>query len=191
MDMGVYPINAARYLFRGEPLEVTGVGANGGDARFREVHEMATAVLRFSGDRLAMFTCSMGAAVSDSYQVVGTKGALQLKPGFGYHEKKTLTVTIDGKEKETSFSPVDEFGGETDYFSQCVLEDRDPEPSGYEGMADIRIVEALLKSMRSGQPVKLEPFDKKGSWPGEEQKMEKSFVKPEKDLVNAESASGQ
>ena len=191
MDMGVYPINAARYLFRAEPVEVTGLGANSGDPRFREVHEMATAVLRFPGDCLAVFTCSMGAAKSDSYQVVGTKGALQLKPGFGYEGKKTLTVTIDGKEKETSFGEVDQFGGETDYFSQCILENREPEPSGYEGMADIRIVEALLRSMRSGQPVKLEPYDKKGSWPGEEQEMKKSAVKPEKDLVNAESASGQ
>ncbi len=191
MDMGVYPINAARYLFRAEPVEVTGVGANGGDPRFREVHEMATAVLRFPGDRLATFTCSMGAAVADSYQVVGTKGALELKPGFDYHEKKTLTVTIDGKEKETTFGKVDQFGGETDYFSLCIQENRDPEPSGYEGMADIRIVEALLKSMRAGQPVKLEPFDKKGTWPGEQQKMDKSAVKPEKDLVNAESASSQ
>ncbi len=191
MDMGVYPINASRYLFRAEPVEVTGVGANSGDPRFREVHEMTTAVLRFPGDRLGAFTCSFGAADADSYQVVGTKGALQLKPGFDYHERKTLTVTIDGKEKQTSFGQVDQFGGETEYFSRCILENREPEPSGYEGLADIRIVEALLKSMRSGQPVKLEPFDKKGSWPGEGQEMEKSAVKPEKNLVNAESASGQ
>lgn len=191
MDMGVYPINASRYLFRAEPVEVTGVGANSGDERFREVHEMATAVLRFPGDRLAMFTCSMGAAVSDSYRVVGTKGALQLKPGFDYHEKKTLTLTIDGKETETTFGKVDQFGGEIDYFSECVLEGRQPEPSGYEGMADIRIVEALLKSMRIGGPVQLPPYDKKGNWPGEQQKEEKSAVKPETNLVNAESASGQ
>ena len=152
---------------------------------------MLTAVLRFPGDRLATFTCSFGAAAADSYQVVGTKGALQLKPGFDYHEKKTLTLTIQGKEKETTFDKVDQFGGETEYFSRCILENRNPEPSGYEGMADIRIVEALLKSMRSGQPLKLEPYDKKESWPGEEQKMDKSAVKPEKHLVNAESASGQ
>jgi glucose-fructose oxidoreductase len=191
MDMGVYPINAARYLFRAEPEEVTGIGANSGDPRFSEVHEMATAVMRFSSDRLAVFTCNMGATNTDSYQVVGTKGKLELKPGFDYHEKKTLTVTIGGKEKETTFGTTDQFGGETDYFSLCLLENREPEPSGYEGMADIRIVEALLKSMRSGQTVKLEPYDKKTSWPGEEQKMEKPKVKLEKDLVNAESASGQ
>jgi glucose-fructose oxidoreductase len=190
MDMGVYPINASRYLFRDEPVEVTGVGANSGDARFKEVHEMATAVLRFPGERLAVLTCSFGAAPADSYQVVGTKGALQLKPAFDYHQKPELTITIDGKDKQKTFDQTDQFGGEIEYFSQCILENKEPEPSGYEGLADIRIVHAILQSMRSGQPVKLEPF-KKGVRPSNQQKMEKSPVKPEKDLVDAQSASGQ
>jgi hypothetical protein len=57
-------------------------------------------------------------------------------------------------------------------------------------LADLRIVEALIESMRSGQTVKLPPFEKR-TRPSEEQKMEKSAVKPETDLVNAKSASGQ
>lgn len=190
MDMGVYPINACRYLFRDEPLEVTGIGANGGDPRFTEVHEMATGVLRFPGDRLAVFTCGFGAAAADAYQVVGTKGELWLKPGFDYHEKLKMTLKIEGKEKETSFDKVDQFGGEIEYFSRCILENLEPEPSGYEGMADIRIIQGLLQSMRSGQPVKLGPYEKRRR-PGEQQEVKKSPVKPEKDLVDAKSASGQ
>ncbi len=190
MDMGVYPINACRYLFRDEPVEVTGVGANGGDARFSEVHEMATGILRFPGERIAVLTCSFGAAPSDAYQVVGTKGELWMKPAFDYHEPLRMTLKIGDREKETKFNKTDQFGGEVEYFSRCVLENTEPEPSGYEGMADIRIVEALLQSMRSGQPVKLGPFEKR-SRPGEQQKMEKSPVKPEKDLVDAQAASGQ
>lgn len=190
MDMGVYPLNAARYLFRDEPVEVTGIGINSGDPRFREVHEGAVAILRFSGDRMAVFTCSFGAAPADSYEVVGTKGLLRLEPGFDYHEKPTLISKIDGKEKQTTFGKTDQFGGEIEYFSQCVLERREPEPSGYEGLADIRIVQALLESMRSQKPVKLAPYQKKNR-PDEQQKMDKSAVKPEKNFVNAESASGQ
>ncbi len=190
MDMGVYPINACRYLFRDEPTEVTGVGANNGDPRFKEVHEMATGILRFPGERLAIFTCSFGAASADAYQILGTKGELWLKPAFDYHVKPKMTLKIEGKEKQARFNNVDQFGGEVEYFSRCILEDRDPEPSGYEGMADVRIVQALLQSMRSGQPVKLAPYEKR-SRPGEQQEIKKPAVKPEKDLVNAESASGQ
>ena len=187
MDMGVYQINAARYLFRDEPLEVIGAGANSGDPRFSEVHEMASGILRFPGDRLAVFTCSFGAASSDAYQVVGTKGELKLEPAFDYHSELKMTVKAGDDEKEISFDKVDEFGGEIEYFSQCVLSNSEPEPSGYEGLADVRIVEALLESMRSGKPIRLEPFEKRGR-PGEHQKMEKSYVKPQK-LVDAQSAS--
>jgi glucose-fructose oxidoreductase len=188
MDMGVYQINAARYLFRDEPLEVVGVGANSGDARFREVHEMASGILRFPGDRLAVFTCSFGAASADAYSVVGTKGELKLEPAFDYHSEFQMRIKVDEKEKETSFDKVDQFGGEIEYFSECVLNNAEPEPSGYEGLADVRIVQALLQSMRSGQPVKLDPFEKR-SRPGEHQKKEKSPIKPQ-ELVDAQSASG-
>ncbi len=189
MDMGVYPINASRYLFREEPIEVTAIGANNGDPRFSEVHEMVTAVLRFPAEKLAVLTCSFGAAPADAYQVVGTKGEMWLQPAFDYHTEPKMRLKIGEKEKETKFDTVDQFGGEIEYFSRCVLEDREPEPSGQEGLADIRIVQALLQSARSAQPVKLGPFEK-SVHPSEKQKMEKAPIKPEKDLVDAQSASG-
>ncbi len=188
MDMGVYPINACRYLFRDEPVEVVGVGANSGDPRFREVHETASGILRFPGEKLAILTSSFGAASADAYQVVGTKAELWLQPAYDYHEALKLKFKSGDKEKETSFDTVDQFGAELEYFSECVLNNTEPEPSGYEGMADMRIVEALLESMRSGKPVKLGPYEKR-SRPGEQQKFEKSPVKPAK-IVHAESPSG-
>ena len=187
MDMGVYQINAARYLFRDEPVEVVGVGASSSDPRFREVHEMASATLRFPGERLAVFVCSFGATGADSYEVVGTKGNMRLDPGFSYHSEITMRLKVEGKKDETTFDKVDQFGGEIEYFSECVLNDSEPEPNGYEGLADVRIVEALLESMRSGAPVKLAPFEKRNR-PGEDQKKEKSPIKPQK-LVDAKSAT--
>src|SRR6266850_2503007 len=55
-DIGIYCINAARYLFRAEPVEVFAFSAKNDDERFREVDEMTTAVLRFPDERLANFT---------------------------------------------------------------------------------------------------------------------------------------
>jgi glucose-fructose oxidoreductase len=187
MDMGVYQINAARYLFRDEPVEVIGAGANSGDRRFQEVHEMATGVLRFPGDRIATFTCSFGAAVADYYQVVGTKGVLSMDPAFDYHSEYKLCVQVDGKESSNSIRKVDQFGAEIEYFSDCIVNSKEPEPSGYEGLADVRIVDALLESMRTGAPVKLEPFEKRNR-PDKSQEIKRAAVKPEK-LINAQSAS--
>jgi glucose-fructose oxidoreductase len=144
--------------------------------------------LRFPGDRLAAFTCSFGAATADAYQVVGTKGTMWLEPAFDYHPKYEIRLKIEGKEWSSSIHKVDQFGGEIEYFSECVLNDKEPEPSGYEGMADIRVVEALLQSIRSGAPVKLEPYEKP-TRPSSSQEKDKSAIKPQK-LIHAQSASG-
>jgi glucose-fructose oxidoreductase len=99
-------------------------------------------------------------------------------------------LKVGGKEKEITFDTTDQFGGEIEYFSRCIVENKEPEPSGYEGLADIRIVQALLQSMRAGEPVKLAPFTR-SAHPGEAQKIEKEPVKYEKKLVNAKSASAE
>src|SRR6185295_17825210 len=61
-DVGVYCINAARYIFRDEPTEGFCYHTTGPDERFREVPEMSTVLLRFPGERVAYFTCSYGAS---------------------------------------------------------------------------------------------------------------------------------
>jgi predicted dehydrogenase len=47
---------------------------------------------------------------------------------------------------ETTTPLDDQFAPELVHFSQCILEDRDPEPAGEEGLADVRILEAILVS---------------------------------------------
>ena len=53
----------------------------------------------------------------------------------------------------------DQFAPELLYFSDCIQKDRQPEPSGEEGLADVRVIEALYRSARrGGQPVVLSDF---------------------------------
>ena len=59
-DMGVYCINAARYLFRAEPTSVLACSANNGEPRFQKIDEVTSVVMRFPDERLATFTCSFG-----------------------------------------------------------------------------------------------------------------------------------
>ena len=188
MDVGVYCVNAARYLFRAEPEEVVAFGAaNESDPRFSETDEMVSAILRFPGDRLASFTCSLGSASADMYTVVGTAGHLRVSPGYGYHNERELTRTLSGKERKETFRPGDQFGPELAYFSDCILEDLTPEPGGLEGTADIRVIEALQKSIRSGRPVRLSERESV-QYPDEDQKIEMPAVKAPK-IVHAQSPS--
>jgi glucose-fructose oxidoreductase len=155
-DIGVYCINAARYLFGDEPEEVIAQSARmGGDRRFRDVDEMTAAILRFPGDRLATFTCSFGASDADTYHVFGSKGDLRVEPAFGYTDELAYVLTVGSRKTRRRFAARDQFGAELLYFSNCVHENREPEPSGVEGLADVRVVRALLESAKDGKPVAL------------------------------------
>jgi glucose-fructose oxidoreductase len=186
-DIGVYCVNAARYLFRAEPQEVFGYKATGRDRRFSQVEEMDAAVLRFPGDRLASFVCSFGAADRSTYEVVGTKGSLKMDPGYEMIGDLKLSITIDGKSKEQVYKKRDQFAPELDYFSNCVLKNIEPEPDGIEGLADIRVINALQESIRSSKPVKV-PALQKQKWPEPAQEIHKPAV-PEPELVRAASPS--
>lgn len=159
-DMGVYCINAARYLFRDEPNEISAFSALSTQNRFK-TEEMTSVIMRFPDERLGSFTCSFGAADIGEYTVVGTKGTLVADPAYEYAEGLKLRVTIDGKTKTRQFPKRDQFAAEITYFSDCILRNEEPEPSGYEGLADVRIVEAIYQSVRTGKLVSLPPFLRK------------------------------
>lgn len=157
-DIGIYCINAARALFAAEPTSVFAWSAKSGEKRFREVDEMTAAVLRFPGERLASFTCSLGAADVSEYHVVGTRGSLRVEPAYEYAEGLEHHLQTGGGPKKKKFGKRDQFAAELLYFSDCVLRDREPEPSGEEGLADVRVIRAVLRSARAGRPVRLGPF---------------------------------
>jgi predicted dehydrogenase len=183
-DMGPYPINAVRQLFEAEPTEAFAYNVIKTEPRFAEVDEMITAVLRFPGDRLAHFTVSYGANTLGQYRVMGSEGDLEVTPGYTWQEDITHKLTIGEKKTEKSYKRSDHFGGETQYFSNCVLDDKPPEPDGWEGLADVRVIKAIEESVRTGLPQKIEPVPSRPQRPDRDQIIKLSPVKPG-EMVNA------
>jgi glucose-fructose oxidoreductase len=99
----------------------------------------------FPGDRLAQLTCSSGTYKQSTYTVVGTKGMLRLSPAFNMSDL-VLEVEVDGKSQRRSFKKRDQVAPELDELAACIREDRDPEPSGREGLADLRVIEASARN---------------------------------------------
>lgn len=159
-DIGVYCINAARNLFRTEPTEVSAVSINSGLKSLAEIDETTAATLRFGDERVATFITSFNAADVGAYRIVGTKGQLHADPAYEYAEGLEYTMEIDGKKTTKRAGKRDQFAPELLYFSDCILRDTQPEPSGEEGLQDVRIVEALYDSARKGRPVRIRPFRK-------------------------------
>jgi len=154
-DMGVYCINAARNFFRSEPIRIFAVSANHEGPRFGKTEEMVSAVMHFPGERLATFTCSFGAADVDHYSLIGAGAALTASPGYGYSSAHKHLLISNGTTEVRHFPKVDQFATQLDYFSDCVLHGKQPGPSGAEGLADVRVIEAIYQSIRSGKVVSL------------------------------------
>lgn len=155
-DLGVYCINAARYLFRDEPEEVFAHVTEG-----NAVDDAASAMLVFPGGRVAQFMVSQGAADVSSYRLVGTEGSLLVDPAYEYTIPLRLQLTVGDHTHREKVSRRDQFAPELLYFSDCILKGKEPEPSGEEGLADVRVVTALLQSARERRPVPLPAFERK------------------------------
>ncbi|MEM6754514.1 MAG: Gfo/Idh/MocA family oxidoreductase [Cyanobacteria bacterium P01_C01_bin.38] len=188
-DMGIYCINAVRYLFQDEPTEVFAFIANNGEKRFAKVDEMTSVVMRFPNERLASFTSSFGAASTATFRVVGTKGDLRMDSAYTYAGDLKQEITVDGEKQEQSFSAGDQFGAEIQYFSDCVLNNKEPEPCGREGLADVRIIRAIIESSKTGKAVKLDEF-KVEKRPTLEQVIQLPAIDTPDKFVNAKDMQG-
>ena len=154
-DIGVYCINAARYLFGADPLEVSAVSVNSGAAPTRDIDESTASILRFEGGRVAAFVTSFNAADVASYRIVGTKGHMRLDPAYEYSEPLGATLTVGERTTRMRGKKHDQFAAELLYFSDCILRNRQPEPSGLEGLQDVAIVQALVESADIGRVVRI------------------------------------
>lgn len=187
-DIGIYCINAARYCFAADPIEVFATALRGSDRRFRHVDETVAATLRFKDDRLATFTCSFGAADRAVYTITGTRGSLTMDPAYEYAMGLAYRMKIGERTQTRKFAKSDQFAPELEYFSNCILHDRAPEPSGEEGLIDVRVIESLQRSIASGRVVSLEMTQRKRR-PTLRQEIRKPAVPREPKLVRALSAS--
>ncbi|HEY2410521.1 MAG TPA: Gfo/Idh/MocA family oxidoreductase [Polyangiaceae bacterium] len=173
LELGVYCINAARNLFGVEPYSVY--------AAALEVHgadDTTTAILRFPGGPIAQFCVSNSVARVSSYRIAGSRGDLRLEPAYDFSEGLTHFLTIAGESKRTAFKKHAQFATEISYFSSCILDDLTPEPSAEEAIGDLRVVEAMFESIRTGSSVELPPY-RRHRWPTlTEQRHDPPIVEP-------------
>jgi predicted dehydrogenase len=156
-DMGPYCINAVRNLFGAEPLEVYAAGVTTDAERFT-MEDTVAVTLKFPGERVAAFALSYNGGDVDDYRIVGSKGSIFADPAYQVGAAIKLETTIGKNKSSESFKKTDHFGGELKYFSDCVLNDRQPEADGEEGMLDVRVLVAIEESLKMNRPIPLAPY---------------------------------
>jgi predicted dehydrogenase len=158
-DVGLYCLNASRFLSGEEPNEVMAqIWQPKDDPRFGEVEASCSFSLKFPSGYVATCTTSYDVHKSQFYRMEGTTAWAEMSPAYAYHGNKLKWSHLDG-EHETEVAPQieekDQFALEMDHFAECILEDKAPKTPGEEGLRDHRIMEAIYESARTGRSVKL------------------------------------
>jgi predicted dehydrogenase len=154
-DLGVSCIHAARSLFDSEPAQVMAMTARTSRRHGGDVDEGTVALIRFPDERLAHLHTSFGEEPTAVLWIFGEEGSIRLSGAYQHDVTTSLEIVRRGQVEALSFEPTDQFAAELSYFSTCILQDREPEPSGLQGLQDVRLVEAIYRSARDGRPVTL------------------------------------
>lgn len=159
-DLGVYPLNFIRNIYGEEPTTVHAIGVEHRGSEL-EVTPTVAVTLGFASGRLAQFTSSYATCSQQGFTLSGTEGYVQSAAAFQWGDGAPLSYTVDLGEgpEDKEYSAKDQFAGETRYFLQCIRDGVQPEPDGTEGLMDIRVCEAVQRSLETGEVQTLEKIE--------------------------------
>lgn len=154
-DIGLYCLNATRYLTGLEPVEVSAYSHQPkDDPRFREVPASMVFTMRFPSGVIVTCDCSFNVSPNRRFRVHCDKGFINLDEAFSYRGQ-VMTIGEKGKKSQLTLTPVNHFAAEMEHFSECVLQNKTPITPGEEGLADHRVMAAIEESARTGKSVSL------------------------------------
>lgn len=147
-DVGIYSLNACRYLTGEEPQHIAAYASViDHDGRFNEVEENVSWTMRFPSGIVASCATTYGAPMEGLFRVHGSKGWLEVNQAFVY-EGLRLHGEFDGKQVDEPNPARDpsHFQAEAEHFSHCVQNGLEPQSPGEEGLRDMKYIAEIYKS---------------------------------------------
>ena len=149
VDVGIYCLNASRYLTGEEPTKVAGFSSVvDRDGRFAQVEETLSWTMKFPGGALASCACTYGGAMTGYFRVRGSRGTILVEPAFNY-DKLHLSARFEDKET-LDFAPNDpdpqQFLREADHMADCILQNKEPKTGGQEGLRDMELIAEIYRA---------------------------------------------
>jgi predicted dehydrogenase len=153
MDVGIYSLNATRYLTGEEPASFSAYTySNPSDPRFATVEENINWITKFPSGVTASCNTTYSAQMDGYFRVYGSNGWLEVNPAFVYEGlnlkaeyrlpgEKPVVIDQPNPEKDPSH-----FTREADHFSECVLKDQTPRTPGEEGLRDMQCIREIYRS---------------------------------------------
>lgn len=156
MDIGIYSLNAARYLTGEEPIAVNAMeSTDRSNPVFAEIEDTINFQLLFASGATANCV-STYSANCNRYRVSGPKGWVEIDPATSY-EGHAMRANLEGKTaaRSPSRGSKSQFAAQLDHLSECVLTGREPIVPGEEGLKDLRIIEAIYQAARERRTILL------------------------------------
>jgi predicted dehydrogenase len=151
MDMGVYSLNACRYLTGEEPSVLEGYSSViDRDGRFNEVEENLSWTMKFPSGIVASCNTSYGANMPGFFRLHGSKGMIHMEPAFAY-QGQHLTAALQGEpaiDEVCADRDPSQFVREADHFAECILRNKEPKTPGEEGLEDMKLMAAIYSSCK-------------------------------------------
>jgi len=150
MDVGIYCIQGARYSTGEEPISVTAQEFKTDKVKFKEVDETIFWQMEFPSGAVADCVTSY-ASGSDRLYISAESGWLELRPAFGYGPIKGRTNKGEIDLPHTNHQQL-----QLEDFAACVQENRQTSVGGEEGLRDMKVIEAIYKSIATGKKVTIQ-----------------------------------
>jgi predicted dehydrogenase len=151
MDVGIYALQAARYLSGEEPVSVSAVATTIDPVKFKDLEESIAWQLKFPSGVIASCDTTYNFNGLDRFRVFADRGWFGLAPAYGYGG-------IQGQRSDgkwSAFPPLDHFAAEMDDFAQCILNHQPTKVPGEEGLRDLKIMMAIYEAARTGNSISL------------------------------------
>ena len=147
-DVGIYCLNAGRYLTGEEPERIAAFASViDKDGRFSQVEENVSWTMRFPSGVLASCNTTYGSNMTGYFRVHGSKGMVEAQPAFNY-DGNALTADLNGKtidEPNPAKDPY-QFTPQAEHFSHCIQNNLEPKTPGEEGLRDMRYIAEIYRS---------------------------------------------
>ena len=156
VDIGIYALNATRYLTGEEPVEINAMmHSDPRDARFRRWKRASS----FNcASRAARYThqlqLSYGTAQVNRYRVIGTQGWYGLDPATSYTGLQLFHgqgTTVE----QVHLPHIHHVAAEMDHFSQCIHNNTTPLTPGEEGLRDVQLMQKIYQAATQRETLKV------------------------------------
>ena len=151
MDVGIYALQATRYISGEEPVLVSAIETKTDLVKFAEVDESIVWQLKFPSGIIANCNTTYNVEGIHHYTAFAERGWFGLNPAYDFK----FNHGMRSDKQEIKFPSIDQFAAEMDDFSECILEKKPTRVPGEEGLRDIRIIQAIYQSIKTGTAVKL------------------------------------